>query len=260
MHAMGVLLGEPPEVLERELMSASEALPSPPELPPGLPSELLWRRPDIRTAERRVAAASAQIGVKTASLYPKLDLMALGSFAGMSLSDLLSRQNLIAAALGMASEPVFNGGRNRASVGEAREQYTQALLAYQATVIGALRDVEDALARQHGAADHPVDRAAAGHLGGAARKIARPVAQRRIADCALGLQLPQVRDVADADSQFGQMQHRGATRHGAVILTNGGEAARRGRRKTARNMIDLPVRAPHSRAQGRTAPNRGDLN
>jgi NodT family efflux transporter outer membrane factor (OMF) lipoprotein len=148
MHAMGVLLGEPPEVLERELMSASEALPSPPELPPGLPSELLWRRPDIRTAERRVAAASAQIGVKTASLYPKLDLMALGSFAGMSLSDLLSRQNLIAAALGMASEPVFDGGRNRASVGEAREQYTQALLAYQATVIGALRDVEDALARR----------------------------------------------------------------------------------------------------------------
>jgi outer membrane protein TolC len=74
--------------------------------------------------------------------------MALGGFAGMSLSDLLSGQNLIAAALGMASEPVFDGGRNRAAVGEAKEQYTQAVLAYQATIIGALRDVEDALARR----------------------------------------------------------------------------------------------------------------
>jgi NodT family efflux transporter outer membrane factor (OMF) lipoprotein len=148
MHAIGVLLGEPPEVLEQELATTADSLPSPPELPPGLPSELLWRRPDIRTAERRVAAASAEIGVKTASLYPKLDLMALGGFAGMSLSDLLSGQNLIAAALGMASEPVFDGGRNRAAVGEAKEQYTQAVLAYQATIIGALRDVEDALARR----------------------------------------------------------------------------------------------------------------
>jgi NodT family efflux transporter outer membrane factor (OMF) lipoprotein len=146
IHAIAVLLGEPPEVLERELATRADPIPNPPDLPPGLPSELLRQRPDIRAAERRVAASSAEIGVKTASLYPKLDLMALGSFAGMSLSDLLSKQNLMAAALGMASEPIFNAGRNRASVGEAREQYTQALLAYQATIIGALRDVEDALA------------------------------------------------------------------------------------------------------------------
>lgn len=147
LHAIGILLGEPPEVLEQELATPADSLPNPPELPPGLPAGLLQQRPDIRAAERRVAASSAQIGVKTASLYPKLDLMALGSFAGMSLSDLLSKQNLIAAALGMASEPVLDAGRNRASVGQAREQYTQALITYQATIIGALRDVEDALAR-----------------------------------------------------------------------------------------------------------------
>ncbi len=149
MHAIGVLLGEAPEALEPELAPADASLPTPPNVPPGLPSELLQRRPDIRAAERQVAASSAQIGVKTTALFPKLNLMALGSFAGMTVSDLLSRQNLIAAGLGMASEPVFNGGRNHAAVGEAREQYNQALLTYQTSVIAALRDVEDALANLH---------------------------------------------------------------------------------------------------------------
>jgi outer membrane protein, multidrug efflux system len=148
IHALGVLLGAAPETLQGELTGGVATIPPPPPtLPLGLPSELLLRRPDIREAERRLAASNAQIGVKTASFYPKLNLVGLTSFAAMSLSDFFSSRNLMAAALGMASEPVFDAGRNRAALAAATEERTQAELAYRAAVLGALRDVEDALAR-----------------------------------------------------------------------------------------------------------------
>ena len=110
-------------------------------------SDLLKQRPDIRAAERRLAAGNAEIGVKTAALYPKFDLVGLATFAGSSLDEFFSRQNLVMAALGLATEPVFDAGRNRASLGEAKEEYTQAEFAYRIAILGALRDVEDSLAR-----------------------------------------------------------------------------------------------------------------
>ena len=112
-----------------------------------MPSDLLKQRPDIRAAERRLAAGNAEIGVKTAALYPKFDLVGLATFAGSSLDEFFSRQNLVMAALGLATEPVFDDGRNRASLGEAKEEYTQAEFAYRIAILGALRDVEDSLAR-----------------------------------------------------------------------------------------------------------------
>jgi len=149
IHAIEILLGEPPETLEPELASGVAGLtsPPPPGLPVGLPSELLERRPDLREAERRLAAANAEIGVQTANLYPKLDLIPLASFAGMSLPGLFSSENLTAAAISSLSEPVFNAGKTRAAIGQARERAQQATLAYRTAVLGAFRDVEDALAR-----------------------------------------------------------------------------------------------------------------
>jgi NodT family efflux transporter outer membrane factor (OMF) lipoprotein len=148
IHALGVLLGESPGALESELGATSGSLPqAPPLLPVGLPSELLLRRPDIRQAERHLAAASAGVGVKTAILYPRLNLYAVATFAGMSVSDLFSHQNILLAGLGMASEPILDAGKNRAVVGQAQEQRQQAELAYRLAVLGALRDVADALAR-----------------------------------------------------------------------------------------------------------------
>jgi len=148
IHALGVLLGQPPEALETELTANSGVIPPPPPtLPVGLPSELLRRRPDIREAERKLAAASAQIGVQTANLYPKLDLIGLASFASMTPASLFSGQNFTSAGLGMLSAPIFEGGKTRASIRVAREQYAQAGFTYQGAVLGALRDVEDALAR-----------------------------------------------------------------------------------------------------------------
>lgn len=153
VHALAVLLGQPPEALAARLRpvatgAAETALPPPPPtLPVGLPSDLLRRRPDIRAAERRLAAANARIGQQEAALYPKLNLIGLASFAGTSLGDLFSSQNLSSVGIGMLSQPIFNGGRTRAAIAAAREERTQALLAYRTTVLGAFRDVEDALAR-----------------------------------------------------------------------------------------------------------------
>jgi len=148
VHAIAVLLGQPPEALESELNANPGVLPPPPPtLPVGLPSELLRRRPDLREAERKLAAASAQIGVRTANLYPKLDLIGLASTAGMTPSSLFTSQSFTSAGLGMLSAPIFEGGKTRASIRVAREQYVQAGLAYQGAVLKALADVEDALAR-----------------------------------------------------------------------------------------------------------------
>jgi NodT family efflux transporter outer membrane factor (OMF) lipoprotein len=148
IHALGVLIGQPPETLTDTLKPTAAALPPPPPgLPVGLPSDLLLRRPDIREAERRLAAANAQIGVQEANLYPKVNLLGLGSFAGTSVDTLISHKNLQSIGDGMVTLPIFNGGRTRAAIAAAREERTQALLAYEKAVLGGFRDVEDALAR-----------------------------------------------------------------------------------------------------------------
>jgi NodT family efflux transporter outer membrane factor (OMF) lipoprotein len=147
IHALGVLLGETPEALEKSLAVAAPIPPAPPSLPAGLPSELLRRRPDLREAERRVAANNARVGAQIANLYPRLNLIGFGAFAGTALQSLFSSSNLIGAAVGMAAQPVFDAGRRHAAVDIAREQTTQSVLAYRTTVLGALRDVEDALSR-----------------------------------------------------------------------------------------------------------------
>jgi NodT family efflux transporter outer membrane factor (OMF) lipoprotein len=147
IHALGVLVGEGPEALESQLSAASSLPAAPPRIPVGLPSDLLRRRPDVRAAERALAASSARIGVAVAALYPKISLTGALDLVSLDLRhllDLSSRQYEGGAAL---SWPVFAGGRGRADIRVAQEQDRQALYAYQGTVLGALRDVEDALTR-----------------------------------------------------------------------------------------------------------------
>ncbi len=147
IHAIGILLGQTPESLAPELAARGALPPPPPSLPLGLPSQLLERRPDVREAERRLAAATAGIGVQTAKLYPDLDLLGLGSFASNQVGTLFEPANLSSAALGMLTQPIFDAGKRRAAVRAAREEREQAFIAYRVAVLGALRDVEDALAR-----------------------------------------------------------------------------------------------------------------
>ncbi len=144
-HALAVLLAQTPTALDAEL--TPKPLPAVPlVLPVGLPSDLLRRRPDIRAAERQLAAATAQIGVAVADQYPKLDLIGLASFAGTDLGDLLKASNFSTIGVADGSWSIFNGGRLRAAAAQRREQARQAELSWRQTVLTALREVEDALA------------------------------------------------------------------------------------------------------------------
>ncbi|HEX4199862.1 MAG TPA: efflux transporter outer membrane subunit [Caulobacteraceae bacterium] len=147
LHALGVLLGQPPEALDAELSPAA-AVPTPPAaLPVGLPSDLLRRRPDVRAAERQLAAATANIGVAVADLYPKFNLLGVASLASTKLDTLFNPTSASSVGVGYITWPLFQGGRIRANIASTRAQRVQAYLAYQKAVLTALKDVEDALAR-----------------------------------------------------------------------------------------------------------------
>jgi multidrug efflux system outer membrane protein len=147
VHALGVLLGQDPGSVAGEL-SVPAAMPSVPQaLPIGLPSELLRRRPDVRRAERQLAAATAEVGVAVANLYPKFNLIGAVSLASTSTGNLFSASSLSNVGIGMISWPIFQGGKLRANVRANEEQRKQAYLAYQKSVLAALQDAEDALVR-----------------------------------------------------------------------------------------------------------------
>ncbi|GGA38841.1 efflux transporter outer membrane subunit [Sphingomonas psychrolutea] len=147
IHALGILLGAEPESLTAELIAPPPTLASVPVVPAGLPSDLLRRRPDIRAAERQLAAATADIGVAVADLYPKFKLTGMAEFLSTSLASLLARDSLQASGVAGVSFPLLDWGRRKATVGLRKEDREQAYLRYKATVLGALRDVEDPLAR-----------------------------------------------------------------------------------------------------------------
>lgn len=145
-HRLDVLLGQQPGTLNEELASVSPVPPSPGEIPIGLPAELLRRRPDIRRAERELAAATARVGVATADLYPRFTLS--GSF-GLESEDtdtLFSADSQRWSVGPLAVRwPIFTAGRVRSTikVNEARQE--QALIAYERTVLTAYEEVANAL-------------------------------------------------------------------------------------------------------------------
>ena len=147
IHALAVLLAQPPETLSEELARAAPVPVTPPSAPVGLPSELLRRRPDIRAAERQLAAATAEIGVAVAELYPKFDLLGAASLTGNQLTNLGSSKNLTEVGLGLVRWPLLQGGTLHANVRSREAERDQAYLAYQKSVLAALQETEDALAR-----------------------------------------------------------------------------------------------------------------
>ena len=146
VHALGTLLGQGPEAVSAELSQPLPALGDVPAIPAGLPSDLLRRRPDIRAAERRIAAATAQVGVATADLYPRFSLTGIAQLISTSLASLFEPDGLQTTASAGAMFPILDWGRRKAVIGEREEDRTQAYLQYQQTVLGALKEVEDALA------------------------------------------------------------------------------------------------------------------
>jgi outer membrane protein, multidrug efflux system len=146
-HAIAVLLARQPETLATELDSTAPLPPIPATLPVGLPSDLLRRRPDIREAERKLAAATANIGVAVADLYPKFNLIGAASFTGPHIGDLLSASHFGTIGFGQITWPIFQGGQIHANIRAREEETQQAYLAYQQAVLAALQNTEDALAR-----------------------------------------------------------------------------------------------------------------
>ena len=146
IYSLGVLLGRHPAALEKDLIKPSPIPPTPPEIPVGLPSDLVRRRPDIRRAEAQLHAATARIGVATADLFPKFNLT--GSF-GVSADDLTRIGNLSTSKFWSFSPsvtwPIFAGGRIRWNIKLQDAIQEETLAAYEKTVLTALKDVETAL-------------------------------------------------------------------------------------------------------------------
>jgi NodT family efflux transporter outer membrane factor (OMF) lipoprotein len=146
-HALAILIGKLPASLDEELAKPLPVLAPVPAIPAGLPSELLRRRPDIRAAERNLAAATAEIGVAVADLYPKFTLTGMAQLISTTLATLFSGDSLQLTGTGAAQFPLIDWGRRGAAVKVRKAQRDEAYISYRATVLGALRDVEDALSR-----------------------------------------------------------------------------------------------------------------
>ncbi len=144
-HALAILLGEPPATLMTELAAPSPAALGVPSVPAGLPSDLLRRRPDIRTAERDLAAATADIGVAVADLYPRFTLTGVAQLISTTLGSLFEGDSLQLTGTGAAQFPLLDWGRRKSTVKIREEDREQAYQRYRATVLQALRDVEDPL-------------------------------------------------------------------------------------------------------------------
>jgi multidrug efflux system outer membrane protein len=146
INRLAVLLGEFPSALQAELTQEAP-IPSPPaEVVVGLPTELLRQRPDIRQAERQLAAQTAQIGVATADLYPALSLSGAFAFESFSTGDLLQWESRAFQFGPTLRWNIFDAGRIRSNI-VLQEALTEELLAsYEATVLGAVEEVETAMA------------------------------------------------------------------------------------------------------------------
>ena len=145
VYRLGVLLGQDPGALVSELETQGEIPPAPPEVPPTLPSELLSRRPDLRRAERELAAATARVGVARADLFPRFSIVASVGRRSEDAADLSSGISQFWSILPMVRWPIFSGGRIRANIRVQDARQEQALRQYEKAVLTALEEVENAL-------------------------------------------------------------------------------------------------------------------
>lgn len=142
IYALSVLMGREPGALLSELSAPAPLPPVPPQVPVGLPSDLLRRRPDVCLAESNLHAATARIGVATAELFPRFSLTGSLGVQGSSISAV---SNTIASFGPSVTWPIFAGGRIRANIDVQKAVTDERYAAYQQIVLVALQDVENAL-------------------------------------------------------------------------------------------------------------------
>jgi NodT family efflux transporter outer membrane factor (OMF) lipoprotein len=159
-HAIAVLLGESAS----RFHLAAQPLPidvSPPSVDPGLPSALLERRPDIAAAERLVAAANSEIGVARAAYFPVFDLLASAGFESTQASSWVTAPARMWSFGPAAALTLFDAGRHRAQLAEARAGYDEQVADYRGVVLAAYQEVEDSLSALHDLELESVSEAAA---------------------------------------------------------------------------------------------------
>ncbi|MDB5432674.1 MAG: hypothetical protein JWP35_3790 [Caulobacter sp.] len=168
-HAIAVLVGEAPGNFT--LAAITNWAPTLPEIPVGVPSTLLQRRPDIAAAERRMAAANAQIGIQRAAYYPNITLTGSAGFASSSLGSLFNASNFL-WSLGLAGvQTLFDAGARKARVEQAKAAYDQTVAQYRQTVLTALQDVENQLIASRVLAEQYVLRRSASASADAAERM-----------------------------------------------------------------------------------------
>jgi outer membrane protein, multidrug efflux system len=142
-NLLSTLLGNNPGPITRGLALTEQ--PHPPEVPAGIPSELLERRPDIRQSEQILVAANAQIGVARAAYYPQISLTGSGGFQSDALARLFAGTAGLWSVAGSLAQPIFTAGKIRSGVRLAEAQQQEAVLSYQQTIQQSFRDVSDSL-------------------------------------------------------------------------------------------------------------------
>ncbi|HVR26267.1 MAG TPA: efflux transporter outer membrane subunit [Candidatus Polarisedimenticolia bacterium] len=142
-NAISILLGKNPDDVPRGLKLTEQ--PHAPEVPAGLPSSLLERRPDVREAEENLIAANAQIGVARAAYFPQISLTGTAGYESPALTNLFTGPAGLWSLAASVTQPIFEGGRLKSNVRLAEAQHEQILLTYQQTIQGAFRDVSNGL-------------------------------------------------------------------------------------------------------------------
>lgn len=152
-HAIAILVGRPPSEFSIAPTLLNASLP---DIPVGLPSELLERRPDIAAAERQMQEANARIGVATAAYFPTLTISASGGYRNATVADWLTAPARFWSLGPALAAPLFDGGLRRAQVAQASATYDQQVAVYRQTVLTALSEVENNLVQLRVMADEAV--------------------------------------------------------------------------------------------------------
>ncbi len=216
---LGVLLGAPPE---RELAladsGAAEIRLTP--IPVGERADMLRRRPDVRAAERRLASRTADVGVATAELFPKLVIGAGGGFQSLEASSLFDSASQRFSIMPLISWRVFDGGRVRAEIRASEARQQQAALSYEKAVLAALGDAERALSNyQHGLDAVQRQRAA---VQAALSSYAHAQARFKAGDIALSELLAEERVLRDAQDAYARTHSAAAIDLVALFKALGG--------------------------------------
>lgn len=219
-HALDVLTGRAPGHLKQESSAFPRELPIPPAIPHAMPSDVLRRRPDIRQAERELAAATALIGAATAELFPKITLSGAVGLQSTELSNFVNSSSGFYGFGPRLSLPIFQAGRLQANLEAHQAKAEEALKHYESTVLSAFREVNDSLSDLNNEQTHQQTLQASAK----SRKEAARAAEAFFIEGETDLQkvLDTNRDWIDAEDEFVLSQLAWVTGHVMLYKSLGG--------------------------------------